>query len=500
MPEFDVRTKACTDPQNKPRVYFTCHPADLDVYLNKICNLIFMTQDCAIYFTPDMNQPLDTDNLDLSLGRMNLFVVPVTSKLLNGDCRAMAVDIAYAKAKNIPILPFMMEGGIEAEYKLPFNFGDRQYINPNSTDKSEIVFEQKLKNFLEATLVGDEMARYVRTAFDAYVFLSYRKKDRAYANELMRIIHNIPGCRDIAVWYDEFLTPGENWRESIKRAMQMVRDNGNVFTMVVTPNILEEYVDADGNVRKNYVLETEYPEARKMGMKILPAEVKTTDHEILQTKFEGIPDCILAHDKMLGDMLLDSITKIAVTERKNDHNHNFLIGLAYIDGIDVEVDVERGLKLITDAAEAGLFEAMVTLFNYHLTHYFDRRASEDILKWARRLVEFTTSALGERHPYTLILLDNLASLYGWIIFDCEEEIRLKEKVYQLRLEVLGEGDEDTISSLYKLALAYADKEDFSKALELNNRLYRQIIKHPGKSFIDINEINETIELLSDLMH
>ena len=47
-------------------------------------------------------------------------------------------------------------------------------------------------------------AEGTRHAFDAYIFLSYRKKDRRYANELMRLIHNNPECRDIAIWFDEF--------------------------------------------------------------------------------------------------------------------------------------------------------------------------------------------------------------------------------------------------------------------------------------------------------
>ena len=60
----------------------------------------------------------------------------------------------------------------------------------------------------------------VRAAFDAYIFLSYRKKDRRYANELMKLIHSHPQCRDIAIWYDEFLTPGENFRVNIEKILK----------------------------------------------------------------------------------------------------------------------------------------------------------------------------------------------------------------------------------------------------------------------------------------
>ena len=42
--------------------------------------------------------------------------------------------------------------------------------------------------------------------------------------------------------------------------------------------------------------------------------------------------------------------KEAVTENDNEPEHNFLIGLAYLDGIDVEVNRERGIEMITLAA------------------------------------------------------------------------------------------------------------------------------------------------------
>ena len=73
-----------------------------------------------------------------------------------------------------------------------------------------------------ASLVSDEMAEKVRAAFDAYIFLSYRKKDRKYANELMRLIHKNDFCRDIAIWYDEYLVPGEDFNNAITEALKRV--------------------------------------------------------------------------------------------------------------------------------------------------------------------------------------------------------------------------------------------------------------------------------------
>jgi hypothetical protein len=256
MATFLHKTKGGGDPKGKPRVYFTCHPEDFSQYFEKICKDIFKTHDCAVYYTQDMAETIEAENLAVDLGQMNLFVVPVTVALLTEPSRAMEVDLAYAMEMHIPILPFLMDRGIDELYGKSEKFGQRQYLVPDSTDSTEIRYEDKLKKYLESVLISDEMAKRVRSAFDAYIFLSYRKKDRRYANELMKLIHKNPGCWDIAIWYDEFLPPGERFTDSIRSAMEQSK----LFTLLVTPNLLEE---PDG--KPNFVMGVEYPEARKTG-------------------------------------------------------------------------------------------------------------------------------------------------------------------------------------------------------------------------------------------
>lgn len=56
MPKYLYKTCGNSSPQNKPRVYFTCHSDDFESYFNKICEDIFKTHDCAIYYTEDMTE------------------------------------------------------------------------------------------------------------------------------------------------------------------------------------------------------------------------------------------------------------------------------------------------------------------------------------------------------------------------------------------------------------------------------------------------------------
>ena len=387
MENLQYRTKGNSLPNKKPRVYFTCHPDDFDKYFNKICEDIFKTHDCAIYYTEDMTAAFDEANVDTDLGSMNLFVIPVTFKLLTEPNRAMDFDFSYAQKNHIPVLPVMLEPGIDDFYSHPDKFGELQYLNPCSTDLTEISYEEKLKKYLESVLISDEMAKRVRAAFDAYIFLSYRKKDRRYANELMRLIHAKPEFRDIAIWYDEFLTPGESFNENIGKML----NDSKLFALLVTPNLLEE-----PNGKPNFVMGKEYPMAKEKGMDILPAEMESTDKDALRFKYAEIPESVDPHDdEAFKARLLQSITRIATAENDDDSEHNFLIGLAYLDGIDVETDKERGIKLITKAAEADLPEAIKKLYSVYNEGIGVSLDYSKAAVWAEKLVKYYIKENGE---------------------------------------------------------------------------------------------------------
>lgn len=480
MAEFKIRTKNNDSPKGKPRVYFTCHPEDLSACLDRVCKDIFLTHDCAIYYTEDMTAPLDEETLNADLGQMNLVVVPISYKLLREKNRAMQVDIAYAKENNIPILPLMMESGIDTLYSMEENFGERQYLTPEVKGTSSESYKGKLKNYLDTILVSGEMADRIRAAFDAYVFLSYRKKDRKYADELMRIIHAIPGCRDIAIWYDEFLTPGESFVSNIESAM----DNSRLFALLVTPNILEE---------DNYVLREEYPAARRKGMDILPTEMVNTDRERLFALFDGIPSPIMTEDKEFSASFIGMLEKIAKSENDNDPEHNFLIGLAYLDGIDMEVDRPRALQLIENSANEGLPEAMEKM--YHIYHDGIRTLSNNKLAsyWASKLLDYSKAKNGTRHKDTLLWSYRAAHCLR-LAKEKDAALEVSKDSYDLHRQVYGRTDERTMMALSELSLAYTLNKDFKKACKIGRKACRLDRRIYGKS----HEI--TLRAYSDLCY
>ena len=478
MAFFEVKAKNKVDVDKKPRVYFTCHPEDFDQYFNKICEDIFQTHDCAIYYTSDMSEMIGQEEMAVDLERSNLFVVPVTFKLLTTPNRAMDQDIPYAMAKRIPVLPFMMEFGIDGLYSRADRFGELQYLNPYSVDQTEIPYREKLTKYLQSVLVSDELAKRIRDAFDAYIFLSYRKKDRKYANELMHLIHSNPECRDIAIWFDEFLTPGESFRENIEKII----DDCNLFALLVTPRLLEKVIDEQGEQRENYVMSTELPLARKKqaekGTDIFAVEMEDTDREALSAVH--IKDYVNCGDPEFRARLLDAVSRMAVTATDTPE-HNFLIGLAYLDGIDVEVNRERGVELITSAAEADLPVAMEKLGEMYTQGIGVEIDYRKAVCWAKRVADYNERVYGADDARTLHALNVLVQAYianG----DYEAALDLGDRVCALSMRCFGEQSPTYLTHLHNLSTTYMYLQDPQRALALCEKAYKT-----GRKVLDGND-------------
>lgn len=449
--------------QKKPRVFFTCHQEDFDLYFGKICRDIFKTCDCVVYYTEDMTADLTSKNNLVDLERMHLFIIPVTYRLLSQPNRAMDHDFRFAMEKHIPVLPVLMEPGIESLYSAPDKFGKLQYLFACKNDVSAISYEEKLKKYLESNLINKDLIKKIQKEFDAYFFLSYRKVDRSYANELMKLIHKNRKLRDIAIWYDEFLSIGEDFEKNITKYLR----KSDLFTILITPNILER---PNGN--PNFVMKNEYPAAQKAGKIILPAEMEPTDTALLKELFEDIPECVDAYnEKELKKRLLNAIKGIALYENDDDPNHNFLIGLAYLGGIDVEVDAKYGIKLITKAAQSGLPEAMKKLCSIYSNGERVLQDYNKALYWAKTLVNYNKNTFGEAHENTIIALCDLSTIYV-IMGNYKEAKKTQKRIISLCEMNKKNSSPYMVYGLYSLAVSYisaGNHEEFRQAKELGTK-------------------------------
>ena len=363
---LQFKTRGMSDPKGKPKVYFSCHPEDFNEVFPLISDDLLNHANCAVWYdaelgdlqnyTEDYSVKAQADELKDILKEMQLVVFAVTSKFLHEKHRATDMELPMALKNHIPVLPIMLENGLG--YEFSNTCAKIQVVRKYETDTTATPYEEVLQAFLNSVLVGDELAELVRSAFDAYIFLSYRKKDRKHAQRLMRLIHENKQFQVIAIWYDEFLIPGEGFNEAIKDAFEKC----SLFAMAVTP-----YLEEDGN----YVMRVEYPMARDRrsennDFEIIPVEMyepedgdEGKEWRIDQShlkdkdfKYKDIQDLKDEHQlPAMNQSFIDALTRIARKENDGSARHRLFIGLAYLDGIDVEVNHERALKLIKSAAE-----------------------------------------------------------------------------------------------------------------------------------------------------
>ena len=357
--------------QGKSKVYFCCHPSDFKRYFDDITSELFKYSNNIVfwYYDPSEGFPNDAAFFD-DLAIMQLFVVPVTSNFIYLESQARNIEYKFAMEHNIPVLPLMQEPDLVEAFNK--TCGNIQFIDKTKilNDPTAIPYEKRMKDFLFSVLVNDELIQKIRAAFYAYIFLSYRKKDRKYAQQIMHLIHENDFCRDIAIWYDEFLIPGEDFNSAIAKALK----NCSLFALTVTPNLVNE---------QNYVMNIEYPEATKLQKPIIPIEGVETDKNEMSRYYNGI-DATVKRDS-IPEALRAKLGALAKAENDSDPEHLFFIGLAYLKGIDVEVNVEKAIGLLQESASRKLPEACKMLSCIYRDGDGVPRDHAKAIKWQKKL-------------------------------------------------------------------------------------------------------------------
>lgn len=458
--DFDYKTRGNSSPNGKSRILFVCHPEDFEITFQNIVDEILSMHDCAIWYLKNTNN-IDDKTLESDLAQMQCIIVPVTIKLLTQNSYVTTKILPLAFKVHVPVCPIIFEeilsnfisqdSDLSDDYEKIF--GKCQYLNKYSKDVTAISYEEKFSKFLQSVLTNNELIEKIRSAFDALVFLSYRKKDRIYAQQLMRLIHKNEFCRQIAIWYDEFLVPGEDFSQAIIDALE----KSDLFALVVTPNLVNEV---------NYVMTTEYPFACKANKPILPVKMAEIDNNDLKQKFDNIPNCIEhTNDEELSNTLKNIFPSLS-KKIKNTPEHRFFIGLAYLGGVYVEVNYDLGLSMIESSANENLPEAMEKLSSIYRYGIGVDKNFEKALFWQNRLIAYykKKESNDDMQHYCLALWD-LASIYQDNNKD-NDAVKVYEKLYQF-YQNYGKGFLDEheltikkIKVLYSIARIYAKERNF----------------------------------------
>ena len=415
--------------QNRPKVYFCCHPKEFEEYFQKTKAEIYKIYPKISFWHYEAEDEPKQEEIE----QMNLMVIIVTNLFLEDYPKSKAScyqALKVAKEKHIPLLLLLQEGVSVESYGQVF--GHRQYLCKTDVNSFAIPYEEKLKKRLSETLFSDEGRKQIEDAFVASAFLSYRKKDRKYVNRIMELIHANDKYRDVGIWYDEFLTPGEAFNEEIEEVLV----NSDLFVLMVTANLLEE---------GNYVLEAEYPKAVEHSVPMLSVECAKTDNLKFQEIFEEAKELYSIEEieevsKKLGEILKEKV----IESKEEDPKHLYLIGKAYLYGFKVEKNSHKAEELLTRAANMGLHEAYECLVSIYQNGDGLEADYEKAILWQQRYVEkLKTEATDE--TVKLKLLQEIKSLAEYIF----GRIRFDEAkaVYQEACELMNQLKSETSANI-----------------------------------------------------
>lgn len=357
----------------KARVLFCSHPNDFNQYFETVSRDIHSLNNGDIYYYENGILSI-SDDWESDCFAINLIVIAISDKFLSEDNYARRVYF-FAQDKSIPVLPIIMERNLEQKFNSVC--GQIQFLDRTNDDPTSLPYKKKLEDCLSAGLVGNELADKVRAMFDRHIFLSYRKKDRKYAQKLMAEIHGNKETEDVAIWYDEFLQPNENFDESIRSAIS----KSDLFTLAVTPNIANE---------NNYVVSNEIPTAIEENKRILPVELVDTDKTLFENYevLKSLPETVSITDtETFTETLIKALSHVARQEHGNAPMHMYYLGIAYLYGIDVEINKNKAVRLLESAAEKGAADAakeLVRLFYYGFHLKSDYTSA---VRWQKKLIK-----------------------------------------------------------------------------------------------------------------
>lgn len=477
MIELKVITRKNSTPNEKPKVYFSCYKDDFK-YFEDIKNDILDKQDCAIYFLDDFDDIPENEMEDykLQLSKMQMFVFPITNAFLINKNRSLNLDFEIAKQNHTPILPIMCENGLANLFKE--KCGRLQYLNKFKKDETAISYDKKLTDFLFKVFLSEELLKKIKNEFSTHIFLSYRKKDRLYANNTIKEIHNYDFAKDILIWYDEFLTPGEDYSNEIKESLK----DSDMVVMIVTPNLVNE---------SNYVMNEEYPDALNLNKKVLPIENVKTNKKLLKKSYKNIPKCVNVKDsKKLAKWLRQILNK----QVNFDPLHNYYIGRAYIHGIGVEIDKEKGFNLVRYAEEKGSYEATEYLAYAYRNGDYVKLNTDMAIFYTQKLCQFLRQRANSEPNCMVLLARELCHL-----LDSYNAQGNHKKVVEFYLELINlqlpsNVDKDLQRNLFYWQM-YAGSTVFHAYLKMGD--IHMAVSNLGKRKVKFNTFSRNNELTID---
>ena len=345
------------------------HPADRNIALALVQD-IFSVYDCTVYLSLCREESRTVEELAAVLSQMSLVVFAVTKRFLSE--KSSAKDLALGAAAGLRLLPVQAENGLEEQFSRVV--GPYQLINRTRED-----YLPRLKAFVYCCVsvynmigISPEAAAVRNSLFRGKGFISYRKKDLPCLKRMLKEFRGCRELRDVALWYDSSLYPGEDFNEQIRRNLS----EADFVLFVVTPSLLEE---------GNYALEQEYTQAVEEHKPMIAVVMEELPPERLKRACPDLLPLAFADRASWTGAIARALQACGCESKAFTPLKLFFLAEAFAEGVRTERDVPLAFAMYEEAAEAGEPYAMMKLADAyaggivlpedaHRARYWRRRA------------------------------------------------------------------------------------------------------------------------------
>ena len=401
--------------ENKVSLYLSYCENDYDKAMSLI-DRILKSNDVIIYYRRyDLFPKVDIKEINRLIGQFNANIILVTNNYFESyEDSDIKSEFEHISKYHLPLLPILDDEIYLKKYESIF--GAIQYIDINQNDKTQISVNKKISDFIEQFVVKTEDYLLAKSAFKSFAFLSYRKKDRSLALDLIDAIHKDKECRKVAIWYDEFLVAGEKFNVSLRKKIK----DSSALLILVTPNLINE---------ENYVRSVEFPMAKRIGKRILPIEGAPTNEKILSKQYKDIPS---VESK---EVARNEVRRLNMDSTEDDADKLFGLGVAYLNGIEVEINRKIAVEYLDAAAKKGSYKAYKLLINIYLYGNGVVKDLEKAHHYIQKLINYLKKRIDysifDHYSYEYInFLIHKGNIENYLYFDPIKNLNNQKQYYE----------------------------------------------------------------------
>ena len=413
---FTVCTRAVatvdkgTGEDNRVRIGVFGQDADHETMMC-VAEEILECLDCKVY-VPQSGHVMGEERMESCIREFSWFVILVSSGLFDGQNSTFLLlkELIRSHAR---ILPIQIEDTAGLGGRFTEQFGKLHVLKRFQPAYSTALgwFISERVDHHRIVGLSPEQQEIRQHQFRFRTFISYRKKDAQYLGRFLERIRRMPELRDMSVFYDNDLVPGEDYNERLEQEI----NGSDVVIFIITPNMLEA---------GNYVIRREYPQAVAGHKLLLPVIMADTDETALAECFPAFSAYVkFGEDVEFAERMTAFRTEHFGAVPGMSAEQKYFLGYAFEQGEGTERNLKLAETLYREAASEGYHSANAKLAFLHV----DGLVPDTFPGETERLLEKAMYAYAEKLPG---MDPSSETSYGFGMAFA----RLSEELYALRWE------------------------------------------------------------------